>query len=597
MAGLDLAVIGNCTVASLIAPDSRHVWFCFPRLDADPVFHALLGGEKPARGFMEAVLRDHRASRQYYLENSAIVATGLEDATGGKVRIIDFCPRFRHYGRIFRPPMIVRRIEPLAGRPRITVRIRPGFDYGAAAPELVFGSNHLRFIGPHTVLRLTTDMPLSHIVHETEMVLDRPVSLFVGSDEPVPENPDALAREFLDETLQYWQDWVRDLNVPFDWQEAVVRAAITLKLCSYDDTGGILAALTTSIPESPGSGRNWDYRFCWPRDSWFTVTALNRLSATRTMEGFLRYLMNTVLKENNPEIAPLYPAAPGIGLEERVAESLDGYGAERPVRIGNAAATQRQNDVYGAIILTAAQMFWDRRLPHLGDRTLYDELCPIGAEAERIALEPDAGPWEYRGRARCHTFSAAMCWAGLHHLGGIARLLDLEQDSTRWFERAESLRRAVLARAVNHGWISGALDFEALDASTLLLPEIGFIRPDDPRFHSTLAEIEKRLLRNGFVMRYDEADDFGQPETAFLVCTFWYIDALAAVGRSAEAKALFRNLLAHRNHVGLLSEDIHPETGMLWGNFPQSYSQVGLILSAMRLSRSWEEGLRSAAWL
>jgi len=594
MADLNLAVIGNCTVASLIAPNGRHVWYCFPRLDADPVFHALLGGENPARGFMETILLDQRVARQCYLENTAILATELEDSGGGKVRIIDFCPRFRRYGRIFRPPMIIRRIEPLAGRPRVTFRIRPGFDYGAAAPELGFGSNHIRFIGPHTVLRLTTDMPLSHVAHEAEMVLDRPISLFLGADEPVPENPEALARAFLDETSQYWNDWVRDLNVPFDWQDAVVRAAIALKLCSYDDTGGILAALTTSIPESPGSGRNWDYRFCWPRDSWFTVTALNRLSATRTMEGFLRYLVNTVLKKNDPEIAPLYPAAPGIGLDERIAESLDGFGAERPVRIGNAAATQRQNDVYGAIILTAAQMFWDRRLPHLGDRALYDELCPIGEVAERIALEPDAGPWEYRGRARCHTFSAAMCWAGLHRLAGISSLLGLESHSIRWMQRADAVREAVLIRATSHGWISGVLDGEVLDASTLLLPEIGFIRHDDPRFLSTLAKVERRLVRNGFVMRYDEADDFGHPETAFLVCTFWYIDALAAIGRGIEAQELFQNLLAHRNHVGLLSEDIHPETGILWGNFPQSYSQVGLILSAMRLSRSWEEGLRSA---
>ncbi len=372
MAGLDLSVIGNGTIASLIAPDGRHVWFCFPRLDADPVFHALLGGPRPERGFMQASLRGQRATRQCYLENTAIVATELEDTTGGRVRIIDFCPRFRRYGRMFRPPMIVRRIEPLAGRPRITASLRPSFDYGAALPALVMGSNHLRFIGPHTVLRLTTDMPLSHVVHEAELVLDRPVNFFLGADESVPENPDTLARVFLDETTQYWQDWVRDLNVPFDWQEPVVRAAIALKLCSYDDTGGILAALTTSIPEAPGSQRNWDYRFCWPRDSWFTVTALNRLSATRTMEGFMRYLVNTVLKEGDPEIAPLYPMAPGVGLEERMIEALPGYAGKRPVRIGNAAATQRQNDVYGAIILSAAQMFWDRRLPRLGDRTLYE---------------------------------------------------------------------------------------------------------------------------------------------------------------------------------------------------------------------------------
>ncbi|HTU53658.1 MAG TPA: glycoside hydrolase family 15 protein [Acetobacteraceae bacterium] len=594
MPGLDLAVIGNCTVASLLTPAGRHVWFCFPRFDGDPVFHSLLGGRIPDRGLMDVSLRDQAGAQQRYLDNTAVVETLLTDSVGGSIRILDFCPRFRRYGRIFRPPMIVRRIEPLAGRPRTTVRIRPGFDYGSIVPSISVGSNHVRFVGEHTVLRLTTDMSLSYLVHETDMVLDRPVNLFLAPDEPIPENPDTLAREFRDETVQYWREWVRGLSVPFDWQDEVVRAAITLKLCSYDDTGGIVAALTSSIPEAPGSGRNWDYRFCWPRDSWFTVTALNRLSATRTMEGFMRYLLDTVLRERGHEIAPLYPVGPGYSLEERVARGLTGFGGEQPVRVGNAAVNQRQNDVYGAIVLTATQMFWDRRLPQLGDRTLYDELRPVATIAERIALEPDAGLWEYRGRARCHTFSAAMCWAALHRLGRIALLLGITEDAAQWFNRAEKLRQCVLARSANGGSISGALDCDVLDASVLLLPEIGLISSHDPRFLATVAKVEKRLVRNGFVMRYDEADDFGEPETAFVVCTFWYIDALAATDRRKEALSLFENVLRHRNHVGLLSEDIDPRTGLLWGNFPQTYSQVGLILSAMRLSRSWEEGLRDS---
>lgn len=593
MSNLDLAVIGNCTVASLISREGRHVWFCFPRLDADPLFHSLMGGKTPDRGFMDVTLRECTEARQRYIVNTALVETVLTDANGGSIRIIDFCPRFRLYGRIFRPPMIVRRIEPIAGRPRGTVRVRPSFNYGSVVPASSVGSNHLRFIGENSVLRLTTDMPLSYLVHETDLVLDHPINLFLAADEPIPENPDALARQFHDETVQYWQDWVRNLNVPFDWQDEVVRAAITLKLCSYDDTGGIVAALTTSIPEAPGSRRNWDYRFCWPRDSWFTVTALNRLSATRTMEGFMRYLMDTALRERGHEVVPLYPVAPGFPLEERVAPGLTGFGGEGPVRIGNAAVKQKQNDVYGAIILTATQMFWDRRLPQLGDRALYEELRPIASIAEHIALQPDAGLWEYRGRARCHTFSAAMCWAALHRLGRIASLLGIDKDAADCFGRAERLHEAVLARAVSNGAISSVLDCNVLDASILLLPEIGLISAHDPRFLATLGGVEKRLVRNGFVMRYDEADDFGQPETAFLVCTFWYIDALATSGRREEALALFENVLRHRNHVGLLAEDIDPETGVLWGNFPQTYSQVGLILSAMRLSRSWEEGLRN----
>jgi GH15 family glucan-1,4-alpha-glucosidase len=244
-------------------------------------------------------------------------------------------------------------------------------------------------------------------------------------------------------------------------------------------------------------------------------------------------------------------------------------------------------------VLTAAQMFWDQRLPLQGDLSLYRQLCQIGRAAATAALEPDAGLWEYRNRSRVHTFSAAMCWAALHRLGHIARHMGIEQDADSWLEQAAKLRLTILGRATvpNEGWLSGALDSAVADASTLVLPEIGFISSHDERFVRTLEVVEKRLVRNGFVMRYDEADDFGLPENAFLLCTFWYIDALARAGRRTEARALFENVLSCCNHVGLLSEDVDPRSRELWGNFPQTYSQVGLILSAMRVSRTWEEGL------
>jgi GH15 family glucan-1,4-alpha-glucosidase len=596
MTGLDLAVIGNCTVASVISPSGRHVWFCFPRLDADPVFNALLGGTAPETGLLETRLRDQSGAAQRYLPNTAVLETVLADAEGGKVRVIDFCPRFRRYGRMFRPPMLVRRIEPLAGRPRITVALRPTFDYGTTPPGRSIGSNHLRFLGPNLVLRVTTDMSLSYLTHEAEFAVDGPINLFIGPDEPVPEAPEFLARQFLDETVDYWRDWVRDLNVPFDWQQAVIRAAITLKLCSYDDTGAIVAALTTSIPESPSSGRTWDYRYCWLRDAYFTIGALNRLSDTRTMEGFLRFILDVVHREGETELAPLYPIAPGVDIDERVATALPGFLGDGPVRIGNAARAQRQNDAYGSIVLAAAQMFWDERLPRRGDLELYQRLRPIGETAARLALTEDAGLWEFRGQTRVHTFSAAMCWAAINQLGLIARRVGAGEDATMWHARAEVLRAEILRRsATPEGWISATLEDAVVDASTLLLPGLGLLAATDPRFLATLEVTSQRLLRNGFVMRYVEDDDFGKPRNAFLVCTFWYIDALASVGRREEALALFENILAHRNHLGLLSEDIAPETGMLWGNFPQTYSQVGLIFAAMRLSRSWEEGLWHAS--
>jgi GH15 family glucan-1,4-alpha-glucosidase len=596
MSTLELAAIGNCAIASLIDHNARHVWFCFPRLDADPVFCALVDGDAPEHGFMDVVVRDAVATSQTYVNNTAVVETDITDRQGGKVRITDFAPRFERYGRQFRPPLIVRRIEPITGRPRVTVRIRPVFDYGATQPIVNSGSNHVRFVGTNATLRVTADVAIAYILEEAEFVLDRPVNLFIGNDESIPENPDTLATSFLTGTVGYWRGWVRGLSVPFEWQKDVIRSAITLKLCSCEDTGAIVAALTTSIPEAPHSARNWDYRFCWLRDSFFTVGALNRLGATRTMEGFIRFLIDAVLRDDDQEIAPLYPISAGTNSSERIAGALAGYQGMGPVRIGNAAVGQVQNDVYGSIILSASQMFWDERLSASGSASLYHHLRGIGQLAARCALTPDAGPWEFRNRASVHTYSAAMSWAAVHRLALIADRVGDQKDAAGWRTVATKLRHEILTRATTpEGWISGVLDGSAIDATCLLLPEIGLLPADDARVAKTLEVVGKRLVRDGFVMRYDEADDFGNPETAFLVCTFWYADALALAGRRDEAREIFNTALGIRNATGLFSEDVEPASRILWGNFPQAYSHVGLIHSAARLSRGWEEALWRAS--
>ena len=251
MSSLDLGVIGNCAIASLIDRNGRHVWHGLGRLDGDPVFNALLGGSKPVSGFMEAAVTGAKESHQRYLPNTAILETTIE-GTGGTMRIVDFAPRFRRFGRMFRPPMLVRRLEPVAGRPRVTIRIRPTFSYGALKPQITSGSNHARFLGETSVLRLTTDGSVSAILHESEFSLTQPITMLIGADESITDGPDTLSRNFLAETEVYWQTWVRDLNVPFDWQAAVIRAAITLKLCSFEDTGAVLAALKIVIEQVSG---------------------------------------------------------------------------------------------------------------------------------------------------------------------------------------------------------------------------------------------------------------------------------------------------------------------------------------------------------
>ena len=312
---------------------------------------------------------------------------------------------------MFRPPQLFRIVEPIAGLPRITIRMRPTFHYGKPLQHRSLGSNHIRYAGDDTVIRLTTDAPLSLIEGESPFVLTRPVHLVFGPDEPFPGDLQSTCREFADRTHDYWMEWVRRLSISVDWQEAIIRAAITLKLSNFDETGAVIAAHTTSIPEAPGSGRTWDYRYCWLRDAYFVVQALNRIGATRTMEEFISFTLSIVSKPDQ-ELRPLYSVVPSATLEERTAPDLAGYRGDGPVRIGNAAVDQVQHDAYGSVILAAMPMFFDRRLPRPGDEGLFHLLETLGGRAAKKAFEPDAGIWEYRGRQRVHTHSAAMCWAG-----------------------------------------------------------------------------------------------------------------------------------------------------------------------------------------
>jgi GH15 family glucan-1,4-alpha-glucosidase len=586
---LDLAVIGNCRTAALTDPGGRIVWWCFPRFDSDPIFSRLVAGNEE-KGFCDVVVDGVVASESAYVRNTAIVETVIRDSRGNALRITDFSPRFKRFERVFNPPQIFRRVEPVAGLPRIKIRVRPTFNYGGPVAARALGSNHIRYSGGADTLRLTTDAALSYIAHETPFALIKPVTLILGPDEPFEAAVDTASREFLERTRDFWLDWVRALAIPLEHQSEIIRAAITLKLCNFEETGAIIAAHTTSIPEVAGTQRNWDYRYCWLRDAFFVIKALNRLGATQTMEEYIHYITNIAVEAERP-LRPVYGIVAAEPIDEHVATDLAGFQGHGPVRVGNQAAEQLQHDSYGSVILAASQMFIDERLPRKGDVDLFRRLEPLGAQARRFALEPDAGPWEYRGRQRVHTHSATMCWVACDRLARIAVRLGLADRAAHWRTQAEELRDQILRRAWNEhvGAIVGALDDDELDASVLLLPELGLLPPSDERFVRTCERIGKELGRNGYIMRYTAEDDFGRPETAFLVCQFWYIDALDMLGRTEEARELFDHLLSRRNSFGLLSEDIHPLTGELWGNLPQTYSMAGIVNTGRVLSRSWQQ--------
>ena len=590
---LDLFPIGNCAVSALIDRSGRFVWACAPRVDSDPVFSALLSDVDPksgaATGVWDVDVDGAVSTTQAYLRNTPILRTEITDADGARIEIIDFAPRYQQFGRIFRPTAFIRLIRPVAGTARITVRVRPTAQWGARPAEITSGSNHIRYLCSDLTMRLTTDCPVSHILEERTFRLEQPIALFLGPDESFDADIGSTCERMLRETTAYWMTWVRGLAIPLDWQAAVIRAAITLKLCVHEETGAIVAALTTSIPEHADSGRNWDYRYCWMRDAYYVVQALNRLGAVDILENYLGYLRNIVDRAAGGHIQPLF----GVGFEpqltERFAPALPGYRGMGPVRIGNQAFEHQQHDVYGQIVLSSTQAFFDERLLRQATVADFEALEPVGERAFQLHDKPDASLWEFRGRANVHTYSSVMCWAACDRLGNAAEKLGLTDRARFWNGRAAMVRATIDAAAWNPelGRFAATFGGDELDASLLQLVDLRFISANDPRNIATVAAVEAGLRKGSYLLRYAIPDDFGEPKTAFNICTFWLIEAMHLAGRADEARALFEDMLARRTAAGLLSEDIGFSDGELWGNYPQTYSLVGLINCAVLLSRPW----------
>ena len=587
---LDLGIIGNGTIAAIIDAKGCYQWMCLPRFDGEPVIDTLLGGNAAFSIDLENVSK----AAQHYNRNTATLVTTLTDENGAIVEILDFAPRFTRRNRRFRPMNIVRRVRAVSGTARIRVRAEFSSNWGESRAETVRGVSHISYKTKDNQFRLSTNAPIDFILEGTSFRLENDLAFIIGPDETIGESIVDLARQWDERTAHYWRDWSRSLAVPYEWQEAVIRAAITLKLCVYEETGGIVAALTTSIPEHQGSERNWDYRYCWLRDSYFVVTALNRLASMSTLEHYVRWVRNITAasaadSSNDGFIQPVF----GIGLEktltENIVDTLPGYRGHGPVRRGNQAHEHVQHDVYGQVVLAAAQAFFDTRLLSVPTCDDFHDLEAVGDKAYEVHDTPDAGIWEFRGKENVHTSSAIMCWAACDRLARIARHLKLDDREAHWNKRAEEIKDVILERAYNEklNAFTAAYEGDELDASVLLMAEIGFINPMDKRYIGTVEAIDDKLREGNFIYRYKMEDDFGTPETTFTACTFWFIDALWRIGRKDEAREMFKAVLEHRNHLGLMSEDLNAETKEMWGNFPQTYSLVGIINSANLLSEDW----------
>lgn len=588
---LDLAPIGNCSISALIDRNGRFVWACAPRVDGDPVFSALMDGFEPEHGFWDFELEGLRQVSQAYVRNTPVLRTVMTAEDGAAVEILDFSPRHPKHARTYRPLAFGRIVRPIEGSPRIRVRLRPAADWGARRAETTSGSNHIRYLCSDVTFRLTTNCPVSHVLNERTFRLEKPLAFFFGPDEGYDQDVMPGVSAALDLTIAYWQDWVRTLYLPLDWQEAVIRAAITLKLCAYEETGAIVAALTTSVPEFPESGRNWDYRYCWIRDAYYVVRALNRLGAVDILENYLGYLRNLVDASGGGHVQPVY----GVGLEEnideRITDTVEGYRGMKPVRVGNQAREHLQHDVYGQIVLPLVQAFYDHRLLRPATIDDFYALEKVGERAFAMHDQTDAGLWEFRTIARVHTYSSVMCWAACDRLAKAADHLGLPARAEAWQQRAGVIRERIEREAYveDEGRFAASFGNRELDASLLQMTDLGFLDALDPRQVKTFEAIERDLKKGPYLFRYIEPDDFGEPETAFNFCTFWFIEALHINGRTEEAREIFEQMLSRRTHAGLLSEDISLGDNELWGNYPQTYSLVGIINCAVLLSRSWTD--------
>ncbi len=587
---LDLALVGNGSIGALIDARGAVAWCCFPSFDGDPVFCALLAGDSPRDGLGAFTIELEGAVRteQQYLPNTPILVTRFYDAKGGGVEITDFCPRYEQGGALYCPKLLVRQVRPIGGRPSIRVRVEPTADYGCTKRRHALGGGHISYAGEQ-VLRLTTNAPTEAIVDRTLFHVHETLTLMFGLDDPITGDVTSTGTTMLERTTAYWRDWVRSLEAPAEWRDAVIRAAITLELNVYEPTGAIIPAMTTSIPEAPNTGRTWDYRYCWPRDAYFTADALCRLGEMRTIERYLAFLLGLAERTDDAHLVPIYTIDGGPIPGEHIAKCLPGYRGMGPVHVGNKASEQAQHDLYGEAVLTAAPLFLNSGGSQAGDEALLARLEPFGEHAARLYEVPDAGLWELRGAERVHTYSSIMCWAACDRLAKYADRLKLADRAEYWRSRATNMYDVISRRSwnVKLNAFTATMDGDSLDASLLLMPRLGFIEATDPRFAGTVAAIEKQLKHGDFVYRYVERDDFGFPENAFLVCTFWYIEALAAMGgeRREEARTLFQKVLAARNRHGMLAEDLDPRTLEQWGNFPQTYCMAGIIDCAVGLAK------------
>ena len=586
MDNLDFGIVGNCRSAALISKEGSVDWCCLPEFDSPSVFGKLLDAQ--IGGSFSIRSCGNPKTTQKYLESTNILITRFEQEDG-IFELLDFMPRYKKdNGEYHSPPELVRYVRHISGAPKVVFEYDPKLEYAAGNTQTYAKKDFvvsLTETSRYDTLYLYTNISGDDLVQKKELVVDSDLYFVVSYHEKIQKpNLSTISLE-LDRTKVYWLDWSAKTPTFPIYNTQILRSALILKLLSYDKSGAVLAAATTSLPETIGEVRNWDYRFCWIRDASMVISIVSRLGHRKMVQRYLQFIID-LIPDKDEKLQIMYGINKEKKLTEETLDHLAGYANSKPVRIGNAAYKQRQNDIYGIlmdVIHTQIEGFQN-------EVENIEELWSITKGIVWVVAahwqEPDKGIWEFRSEDRHFTFSKVLCWVAIDRAIKIAKKINKPHNVAKWTPLAQAIEEDILKNAWNEEVQAFTQSYGSkdLDASVLLMENYGFVDAKDPRFVNTVHAIERELCHDGLMYRYKNEDDFGLPSSSFTICTFWFINSLNKIGERDKAMAMFDTLLSYSNHLGLFSEDIDFSSKRLLGNFPQAYSHLALIETALNFS-------------
>ena len=583
---LNYGIIGNCKSSALINEDSSIEWCCLPQFDSPSVFGKILDQKKG--GSFKIQCDNSYSITQKYLDNTCILMTKFDNGSDA-FELLDYMPRFqKENGVYYAPPEICRILKLVKGSPKLKVLYDPRLVYSIGRTNnyekndfIVSVVNEERY----DTLYLYTDLNKKNILECSEISLDRDYFLTISYNEKInPPSLDHINLE-LERTKVYWLNWCFKTPTYKNYNSQILRSAMTLKLLTFEKTGAVLAAATTSLPETIGEVRNWDYRFCWIRDASMVIKVITKLGHVKIVKKFIDFILD-IIPDKNEKLQIMYGINGEKMLTEETLDHLSGYKNSRPVRVGNAAFIQKQNDIYG-ILVDAIHYQIEK---YIDENDKHEELWSIVKNIVWVVDNnwkmPDKGIWEFRQEDQHFTFSKLLCWVAVDRAIKISELIQGGKSAKKW----KSLRSEIYNDIIENAWSDEKQAFtqsygaEHLDASVLLMEPYGFIDAKDTRYVKTVKAIERELSHEGLLFRYKNVDDFGTPSSSFTVCTFWFINSLYKIGEKEKSKLMFDKLLSYSNHLGLFSEDIDFKSKRLLGNFPQAYSHLALIDTAMNFN-------------